>query len=1616
MKTHSFFFRAAIMLALVLACSMSAAGLRAQVAYNFQHPDEVAVPFHYYTTPVGWDVLTMDCLAANGYGQWTSSSSTTNANGAPSCFLLANKLQHMPNDSGNPIWDDAQTGVLASKKFTFIGTDSYPTADAIKNAANLQGNVRWVWLNNARNAFYIEGFDPGSRGIDISFSSLNAPTSDPSIVKASNALGSTYPLTTGHTVVSSSAEGSPLDRFDIAMDASYTYIVWEEATTSHGVLSYSIWAMVVKLSDGSIALAPTRVDPLGGLGGVRPTIAVDVRNSGSITPFDIVYIDPGIPNNFGNVWWTQYNGTGFNPPLIIPHTYGVNGGGNWEAPLHARILVASEASQTPSTLNQRAVYIIAGTSCLRGGTRCKQHLFLDYIYSGSPFTPCEYCDGLFNNTRPPGCPVRSASPHDPSQLYFFQVIDNPIIAFANPYEGYNSNAPLNDAVDFTEFHCLYQLLRSGYDIGEYGTPAANSPLMIIPGSNVASGYCVNGNGPGAFYDDPGTNPIGFAAYCGAVNQMGIHVHWTDGNGDHYYRRDIREFDQDIEENTLLTDSCDVGNSRSQVGTSSPTVHSNLYFTLYADPNNSVCEALVNASPYHAEITDLNFEDGATLNIGSSSYSKADFVIVGSPYNTSNWGLEPGNPSVSSNSWTVTFGPDNSLDDYDYGSPSFYGNGQFTLTGSGETMDWTTRRDSLSSEYVSHIAHPAKWTFYGSGQITLNDLDNTDFVLLPQDQGDNINIAATDGIFDFRGLFTSETIGQETYNHVSSGYLTTYGNGSYTNCQFLTDPASSGEIGDYCMAVCGNGTWDGTHGTGDGNYDYSINHDENPSPECHTVTFTNCYFTTGLNLGGTAYYGTGSQELMSPPIVDVEGGLFDGIETPYYYDLTGRDPGVLLYSGLGIVSGVSNASVNQVPLPVAPWWPITVNGATFRNMLGNGILIDLANNAATVLEPDGLKHQLYGINITWNDFENYVNYNFFEYSVIIDLFYGPAGITLANAPDLLAGTNPSPEENAIRWDIFVQGNYFESGSEDIFDVQTNSYVPAGSETPGFIPAAIHFINATGTIEENEITPNWTGRDVGSKYQNGIWNESSTAYISPNMTWSYICSNIVSGAALGPVANVTVPSAGLTTDYYFGYSKLNNFSYNNFGQFSGSYDNGHIDGATYNNNAYGYEGISNSVTDLTGIHHPTDHSLDEVGGNTITGGGLPILLNGDINGNESATVYLGKAPIPLPWPSTSPYGFNDIETTGGGIDIQAEYPNLNLGDISNNYWGGGSYVLGNVTASGGYLPNPLWLLLPPSDMYCGTGDLLTKPKGPVPLSIPPDTSFSDTSCGWYFSLGYSYATNGIEPQGYDTLRAFIEQCPFWTDSVNYSWNAFSLIGGAAEGWIALGDGTWPEFLSLLKQVLWLNPDPNWYCNDVGDMITAVQDQGAAEAICRYVVENNKCPGMTAYFDTVYKYQSLGRHLMWQEAIQNKYEYLDSPPSAFGVQKMDDSIKADTLANPYDTAVPTLWQDSLEVLIGPDASVQPASPMTSQALLSAKLLENPVSDGEIGVSFQMGRTALVTMELRDVLGRMVPLTYAKYQLEQPGQHNATIPAPTLPAGTYYLRITTDTGDAITLKIVKE
>ncbi len=352
---------------------------------------------------------------------------------------------------------------------------------------------------------------------------------------------------------------------------------------------------------------------------------------------------------------------------------------------------------------------------------------------------------------------------------------------------------------------------------------------------------------------------------------------------------------------------------------------------------------------------------------------------------------------------------------------------------------------------------------------------------------------------------------------------------------------------------------------------------------------------------------------------------------------------------------------------------------------------------------------------------------------------------------------------------------------------------------------------------------------------------------------------------------------------------------------------------------------------------------------------------------------------------------------------------FGDVGNNFWGGGSFSESNVTFTGG-------TGLASADISraftCSAGDNAKRKGAITPFSIQTsDTAL--TECDSLFNEGYALLNNGQMQNSYDTLRLFMERCPFYQSYGIDAYGVFSYVGGAVAGWSGGGAGRWPGFLTWLKQVLYLNPDTQWYCDDVVQMITALQnDQAAQEAAENYVVESGKCPALL--FAAYYNAASYWRHEEWLDSIEGKYDTM----VPYGVYSwwVDSLVNKDTLANPYDSTIPSLQQEDLQILLGPqNAGVQASSPITSQALLSAQLLENPMKD-EIDISYEMGRTALVTMELRDVLGRAVPIANAKYQLEQPGSHTASIPAPNLPPGVYYLRVTTDVGDAITLKIVKQ
>jgi len=79
-------------------------------------------------------------------------------------------------------------------------------------------------------------------------------------------------------------------------------------------------------------------------------------------------------------------------------------------------------------------------------------------------------------------------------------------------------------------------------------------------------------------------------YTGAPNQMGLHVRWFSDLHtvsipiNSFYSRDIRRFDENIEENTLVSDTCIVADGGLHGGTSSPMLQAGKMMTLWTNPN------------------------------------------------------------------------------------------------------------------------------------------------------------------------------------------------------------------------------------------------------------------------------------------------------------------------------------------------------------------------------------------------------------------------------------------------------------------------------------------------------------------------------------------------------------------------------------------------------------------------------------------------------------------------------------------------------------------------------------------------------------------------------------------------------------------------------------------------------------------------------------------------------------------------------------------------------------------------------------------------------------------------------------------------------------------------
>jgi len=534
----------------------------------------------------------LECLSANGYGQWTASKSTGVDSLGFGWGLLGNgRYVHLQTDRPG--------GVVQMGKFTGV-TTSLPTK--MKSAANMDGRVVYVWPENG-NSFHVQSlYDKGTeQQIDISLNGFGNPQTSRYVVKQNTIDKGLHAATT-----SIQTAGDFRDEYDIAIDGSFLYIAWQ---VQNG-LSSNVYAMVVDLATGTLQRTPF----LALTGVSKPTVACDIRQNLPNNAINPTLVDhfwvSGVLTNNTNLKYVEITSgvSGLVKQLPIPLQFNNPAGGSaigYSTITHARILARSAIwTSSPNIV----IYFIAHSTsnCLLMYNPQSTSTNKVYYVDGQLITPAA---GLPTPTPPSGTQTG------------WKILDKPIVALSNPYD-----YPIS-TYDY-QFHVLYQytsefnlshnaiiLARNDYN-GAYGT--TDSRTWVSHNSSNVPKPPVN----------DAQAPISNDWYVAAVNQMGIHIHWRE-NGNHWYARDRnRTFNEDIEENTLATFTCKV---QPQYNGANITVSPGKTLTVWTDPNfGQVVEQTPSTHPWglwqtlesHASdqyVSALKFEGiGLKLQVGTST--------------------------------------------------------------------------------------------------------------------------------------------------------------------------------------------------------------------------------------------------------------------------------------------------------------------------------------------------------------------------------------------------------------------------------------------------------------------------------------------------------------------------------------------------------------------------------------------------------------------------------------------------------------------------------------------------------------------------------------------------------------------------------------------------------------------------------------------------------------------------------------------------------------------------------------------------------------------------------------------------------------------------------------
>ncbi len=289
--------------------------------------------------------------------------------------------------------------------------------------------------------------------------------------------------------------------------------------------------------------------------------------------------------------------------------------------------------------------------------------------------------------------------------------------------------------------------------------------------------------------------------------------------------------------------------------------------------------------------------------------------------------------------------------------------------------------------------------------------------------------------------------------------------------------------------------------------------------------------------------------------------------------------------------------------------------------------------------------------------------------------------------------------------------------------------------------------------------------------------------------------------------------------------------------------------------------------------------------------------------------------------------------------------------------------------------------------GWREMESHKSSPHTESVPDSISCAD----WYW-VGNEYVSEGDYETGKDTLEAYIEHCYASPGSPD----AFPQIGSAV-GSIAQ-QNEWLAFRNWLFSVLYLNPDTIYYCSDADQLIpTFVYDEGPRGddtkgqlAVEQYLVESGKCPAFDTGLVHSLKANWHAAYLKWQDTVK------------------------DSLANPFDSTLPTLQQIGFQLLLGPQYAIANNGILPTSMLGNIGIAPNPFLDNTV-IDYSLNVPATLTVEVFNVLGQRVASPVPSV-LTTNGAYLLTLTGSAIASGTYYVRFSVPEGEVQTLKVVKE